>query len=113
MKELITGLILFFLLSFPVHASKVSNEMIYQKLLELERKQAIMEAEFRVFREQVDKRFELIDKRFGELREDMNKRFEEMDKKTLLLKLHDSNTNSIRRKTTCSIVHHTSHFLPY
>ena len=70
MKELIVGVLMVILFTPPVYASKVSNEMIYQKLLELEKRQAIMEVEFRLFREQVDKRFE-------ELREDMNKRFEE------------------------------------
>ena len=65
--------------------------MIYQKLLDIERrvseiekKQAIFEERFkqidRRFRELKDdmnKRFELIDKRF----EDMNKRFEDMNKR--------------------------------
>ena len=64
------SLLTILLFTLPAYASKISNEMIYQKLLELEKRQAIMEVEFRLFREQVDKRFE-------ELREDMNKRFEE------------------------------------
>ena len=68
------SLLTIFLFTLPAYASKISNEMIYQKLLELEKRQAIMEVEFRLFREQVDKRFE-------ELREDMNKRFELIDKR--------------------------------
>ena len=53
---------------------KVTNEMIYAKLLEIEKRQAILEAQFREFKEQVNKRFE-------NLREDMNKRFEQVDKR--------------------------------
>jgi predicted PurR-regulated permease PerM len=60
---------------------KVTNEMIYTKLLEIEKRQAILEAQFREFKEQVDKRFEQVDKRFEELREDMNKRFEQVDRR--------------------------------
>ena len=60
---------------------KVTNEMIYAKLLEIEKRQAILEAQFREFKEQVDKRFEQVDKRFEDLREDMNKRFEQVDKR--------------------------------
>ena len=56
---------------------KVTNEMIYAKLLEIEKRQAVLEAQFREFKEQVDKRFEQVDKRF----EDMNKRFEDMNKR--------------------------------
>jgi len=56
----------------------VNNEMIYAKLLEIEKRQAILEAQFREFKEQVDKRFEQVDKRFEDLREDMNKRFEQL-----------------------------------
>ncbi len=50
---------------------KVTNEMIYEKLLELERRQAVLEASFREFKDRVNRRFE-------ELRVDMNARFEEM-----------------------------------
>lgn len=50
---------------------KVTNEMIYQKLLEIEKKQAILEVQFREFKEATSKRFE-------ELREDMNRRFDQM-----------------------------------
>ena len=38
----------------------VTNEMIYQKLLEIEKKQAVLEAQFREFKDQVDKRFEQL-----------------------------------------------------
>jgi hypothetical protein len=109
MRELIVGVLMVILFTPPVYASKVSNEMIYRKLLEMEKRQAIMEVEFKVFRKQVDerfdsvrerfdsidkrfdlvkerfdsidKRFDMVDKRFEELREDMNKRFELMDKR--------------------------------
>ena len=62
---------------FASSGMKVTNEMIYAKLLEIEKRQAILEAQFREFKEQVDKRFEQVDKRF----EDMNKRFEDMNKR--------------------------------
>ncbi len=70
---------------------KVTNEMIYEKLIKIEKRQAVFEEKFK----QIDKRFEDIDKRFAEidkrfedmnrrfeeLREDMNKRFEDMNKR--------------------------------
>jgi chaperonin cofactor prefoldin len=59
---------------------KVTNEMIYQKLIEVERRVVEIEKKQAVFEErfkQIDKRFEDIDKRF----EDMNKRFEDIDKR--------------------------------
>ncbi len=56
---------------------KVTNEMIYEKLLLIEKRQAILEAQFKEFKEATNKRFEDINKRF----EDMNKRFEDMNKR--------------------------------
>ncbi|NPA12355.1 MAG: hemagglutinin [Aquificae bacterium] len=56
---------------------KITNEMIYQKLIEIEKRQAVFEEKF----EQIDKRFEQINKRIDDLREDMNKRFELVDKR--------------------------------
>jgi Flp pilus assembly protein TadB len=56
---------------------KVTNEMIYQKLIEIERRVVEIEKKQAVFEErfkQIDKRFEDIDKRF----EDMNKRFDQL-----------------------------------
>ena len=53
---------------------KVTNEMIYQKLIEIERRVVEIEKKQAVFEE----RFKQIDKRFEELREDMNKRFEQL-----------------------------------
>ena len=44
--------------------------MIYQKLIEIEKRQAVFE-----------ERFKQIDRRFAELREDMNRRFEQVDKR--------------------------------
>ena len=70
---------------------KVTNEMIYQKLVEIERRvgeiekrQAVFEERFKQIDERfedIDKRFEDMNKRFEELREDMNKRFEDMNKR--------------------------------
>ena len=63
---------------------KVTNEMIYQKLIEMEKRQAVFEERFKQIDrrfEQIDRRFEQIDKRFEELRADMNKRFEQIDKR--------------------------------
>ena len=67
---------------------KVTNEMIYQQLMELKEEHAVFKEKFN----SIDKRFEQIDRRFEglradmnrrfeELRADMNKRFEEMDKR--------------------------------
>jgi len=53
---------------------RVTNEMIYAKLLEIEKRQAVLETQFREFRESVNKRFEDMNKRF----EDVNRRFDEM-----------------------------------
>ncbi len=92
-------LILIFLalsgVSYGGGGSRVTNEMIYEKLLEvdkrlvqLEKRQAVLEAELREFKESVDKRFEQVDRRFeqvdkriSELREDMNARFEQVDRR--------------------------------
>ncbi|ADY73986.1 hypothetical protein Dester_1355 [Desulfurobacterium thermolithotrophum DSM 11699] len=62
--------------SAPSQGFRVTNEMIYQKLVEIEKRQAVFEERFK----QIDMRFEQIDKRFEELREDMNKRFEDINK---------------------------------
>jgi len=71
--------------SYGGEGLRVTNEMIYEKLLEvekrlvqLERRQAVLEAQFREFREWVDKRFEQVDRRFQETRADMNARFEQL-----------------------------------
>ena len=58
--------------------------MIYQKLIEIEKRQAVFEERFKQIDkrfEQIDKRFEDMNKRFEELRADMNKRFEQVDKR--------------------------------
>ena len=67
---------------------KVTNEMIYQQLMELKEEHAVFKEKFnsieRRFKEidrrfeQIDKRFEQVDKRFEELRADMNRRFDDM-----------------------------------
>ena len=51
---------------------RVSNEMIYRKLVEIERRQAVFEERFR----QIEKRFEDMNKRIG----DVNKRIDEVVK---------------------------------
>jgi hypothetical protein len=65
--------LIFLLILFPARGYskeglRVTNEMIYEKLIEIEKRQAIFEEQFK----QMDRRFE-------ELREDMNKRFEHVD----------------------------------
>jgi len=67
---------------------KVTNEMIYQKLIEIEKRQAVFEERFKQIDrrfeqvdkrfEQIDRRFEQVDKRFEELRKDMEIRFKEL-----------------------------------
>ena len=49
---------------------KVTNEMIYQKLIEIEKRQAVFEERFK----QIDKRFEEQNKRF----EDLNESFRQL-----------------------------------
>ena len=93
-KGLIVILILLNFLSPGVEAKtlppnfKVTNEMIYQQLMELKEEHAVFKEKFnsieRRFKEidrrfeQIDKRFEQVDKRFEEMRADTNKRFEEL-----------------------------------
>ena len=60
---------------------KVTNEMIYQKLIEIEKRQVVFEERFKQIDrrfEQIDRRFEQVDKRFEELRKDMDIRFKEL-----------------------------------
>ena len=56
---------------------KITNEMIYQKLLDIERRVSEIEKKQAIFEE----RFKQIDRRFRELKDDMNKRFELIDKR--------------------------------
>ena len=95
MKNLLLLFIAFLLIIGTLQAKeqnvKITNEMIYQKLVEIEKRQAIFEEKFnqidRRF-EQIDKRLELmqnyIDKRFEDVNkrfEDINKRFEDINKR--------------------------------
>jgi predicted nuclease with TOPRIM domain len=74
---------------------KVTNEMIYQQLMELKEEHAVFKEKFNSIEkrfeaidqrfsdidkrfEQIDKRFEQVDKRFEELRKDMDVRFKEL-----------------------------------
>ncbi len=86
------GLLLFFLISLFPHIAytqetttiKITNEMIYQKLLELEKNQIKFEEKFNSIDkqfEQIDKRFEQMEKRFVEFREYVDKRFDQIDKR--------------------------------
>jgi len=55
--------------------------MIYQKLIEIEQKQAVFDERFKQIDkrfEAIDKRFEDINRRFAELRDDMNRRFDQL-----------------------------------
>ncbi len=81
MKRLLAILVVVsLLLSGTAYGGKrggITNEMIYAKLLEIEKRQAVLEAQFREFKESVDKRFEEVNKRF----EEVDKRFEQVDKR--------------------------------
>ncbi|SMP03563.1 hypothetical protein SAMN06265339_0127 [Desulfurobacterium pacificum] len=84
MRRILCGLFFVAVLFSPSYTRaqqqyvKVTNEMIYQKLIEIEKRQAVLEAEFKAFREETNRRFDDVSKRFEELREDMNKRFNEL-----------------------------------
>ena len=64
---------------FPVNAQqvKITNEMIYQKLIEIEKRQAIFEERLK----QIDKRFEQTDKQLELLQDYMDKRFDDVNKR--------------------------------
>ena len=93
MSKRVTWLLLLFLLLTPegdgafAQRLKVTNEMIYQKLIEIERRVVNIEKKQVVFEErfkQIDKRFELLDKRFEDINkrfEDINRRFEDINKR--------------------------------
>jgi len=85
MKTPLFVLLTIFMFSLGYAKDKISNEMIYLKLLEIEKRQAVLEAEFKQFKDDINKRFEEfredVNKRFEELREDMNKRFEQINKR--------------------------------
>ena len=76
MKKLkvIILIFVFFITSLKAYSKTITNETIYEKLIELEKKQSIMETKF-------EERFYQLEKRYQELREDMNKRFELMDRR--------------------------------
>ncbi len=56
---------------------QITNQMIYQKLLDMEKEQIALKVELREFKEATNRRFEDINKRF----EDINKRFEDMNRR--------------------------------
>ena len=88
MKKFILTIVLLLPLtvySAPLPNFRVTNEMIYQKLIQIEQRQAIFDERFKQIdrrfeelREDMNKRFEDMNRRFEELREDMNKRFEQL-----------------------------------
>ena len=62
----------------------VTNEMIYEKLLSIDKRLTVLEVQFAEFKESTDRRFEDMNKRFEDMNkrfEDMNKRFEDMNKR--------------------------------
>ena len=83
MKKFILTIVLLLPLtvySAPLPNFRVTNEMIYQKLIEIEQRQAIFDERFK----QIDRRFEDMNKRFEDMNrrfEDMNKRFEDMNRR--------------------------------
>jgi len=77
MKKVFSVLLALGIFSVSFAQVKVTNEMIYQKLIEIEKRQAVFEERFK----QIDKRFEDMNKRISELREDMNKRFEQVNRR--------------------------------
>ena len=85
LKKLFSFFILIFLiaplLSFAKERGfRVTNEMIYQKLIEIEKRQSVFEERFK----QIDKRYAQIDKRFEDINkrfEDINRRFEDINKR--------------------------------
>ncbi len=56
---------------------QITNQMIYQKLLDMEKEQIALKVELREFKEATNRRFEDINKCF----EDINKRFEDMNRR--------------------------------
>ena len=93
MKKILSILVVSFVLIGFSKAKevKITNELIYQKLIEidkrltdLEKRQAVLEAKFDEFKYYVEKRFDIIDKRFEDINrrfEDMNRRFEDINKR--------------------------------
>jgi len=83
MKKFILTIVLLLPLtvySAPLPNFRVTNEMIYQKLIQIEQRQAIFDERFK----QIDRRFEDMNKRFEDMNrrfEDMNKRFEDMNRR--------------------------------
>ena len=82
MKRILCGVLFVAVLFSPSFVKaqqqyvKVTNGMIYQKLIEIEKRQAVLEAEFKASREETNRRFEDVNKRF----DDINKRFEDLEK---------------------------------
>ncbi len=60
---------------------KITNEMIYQKLIDIDKRLTILETQFRDFKEETNKRFNFIDKRFESMQNYMDKRFDAVDKR--------------------------------
>ncbi len=76
-----------FLLVFPsisLAEEQITNQMIYRKLLDMEKEQIALRVELREFKEATNRRFEDINRRFEDINkrfEDINKRFEDINKR--------------------------------
>lgn len=87
MKRILCGVLFVAVLFSPSFVKaqqqyvKVTNGMIYQKLIEIEKRQAVLEAEFKASREETNRRFEDVNKRFEDLEKNIDKRFEMIDKR--------------------------------
>ena len=60
---------------------KITNEMIYQKLIDIDKRLTVLETQFRDFKEETNKRFNFIDKKFESMQNYMDNRFDMIDKK--------------------------------
>jgi len=66
------------MLTFGAFAKEeITNQKIYEKLLELEKRQIKLETTLQMFMEQTNKRFEDMNRRF----EDINRRFEDINRR--------------------------------
>ena len=60
---------------------RITNEMIYQKLIDIDKRLTILETQFKDFKEETNKRFNFIDKRFEYMQNYMDKRFDDINKR--------------------------------
>ncbi len=82
--SLVSGLFLLIFSSVSLAEKQITNQMIYQKLLDLEKGQIAIKVELREFKEATNRRFGDINKRFEDINkrfEDINRRFEDINKR--------------------------------